>query len=55
MKWCVCVCVIADVYKDLIMKRDAFKREDIWNTTAGKKTPEAIKVLDLFLFIYIYI
>ncbi len=51
MKWCVCV--IADVYKDLIMKRDAFKRgEDIWNTTAGKKTPEAIKVLDLFLFIY---
>ncbi|RXN11386.1 hypothetical protein ROHU_026760 [Labeo rohita] len=40
------ILLLGDIYKDLIMKRDAFKRgEDIWKTTAekGKKTPEAIK------------
>lgn len=38
---------MTDVYKDLIVKRDAFKRgEEIWTTTTqqGKKTAEAKKV-----------
>ncbi|KAF4095968.1 hypothetical protein G5714_023571 [Onychostoma macrolepis] len=38
--------LLSDVYKDLIVKRDAFKRgEDIWKANAqqGKKTSKAVK------------
>ncbi|KAA0705123.1 hypothetical protein E1301_Tti021680 [Triplophysa tibetana] len=40
------ILLLSDVYKDLIVKRDAFKREDIWKTTTqqGKKTAEALKI-----------
>ncbi|XP_051982789.1 uncharacterized protein LOC127643894 [Xyrauchen texanus] len=40
------ILLLGDVYKDLIVKRDAFKRgEDIWKTNIlqGKKTSEVVK------------